>query len=117
MAALRQGDCFQEPGGTAYGYVEIVPCSQPHDLEAFAAFDVTATAYPGPVSLYMEAEASCLPEFEEFVGLSEADSELAAHYIYPTQWSWNNGDHEVVCALYDPRRRPLTLATMRGSGR
>ena len=79
-----------------------VPCSEPHDSEIYAAFELTQSAYPGEETTQGKADALCLPAFEEFVGEPYLESRFDFAYYYPTEESWASGDREVLCVIYDP---------------
>lgn len=107
---MRVGDCFDDASSD---YEEIsslpgVPCSEPHDNEAFAVFDVTETTYPGDDEMGVLAYDSCLERFDSFVGRDYESSTLDIFPIYPTDESWKQNDREVVCAVYDVDANKLT---------
>lgn len=100
---LVVGDCLDD--AEAQGEittVPTVPCSDPHDSEIYAAFELTGSAYPGEDTVTGKAEVLCLPAFEEFVGEPYLDSRFDFAYYYPTAESWASGDREVLCVIYDP---------------
>jgi hypothetical protein len=78
-----------------------VPCSEPHDNEAFAVFDVSIENYLDEDAMYELAYDSCMTHFESFVGKDYESSTLEITTMYPTAESWNQNDHEVVCAVFD----------------
>lgn len=110
---LAVGDCFDntsEVGGGEISDVPIVDCSEPHDNEVFHIFEVADGEYPGDEALVAQAQETCVPAFEEYVGTDLASSRLEIFPITPTESSWSDGDREVVCALYD-----VELAKLEGS--
>jgi hypothetical protein len=58
----------------------------------------------------------CVAEFEAYVGLSYPESALEVFPITPTQGSWDNGDREIICALYNLDLSKLT-GSMQGAAR
>ncbi len=101
--ALQVGDCLDD--GTATGEVQTVPtvpCAGPHDSEIYSAHQLGKSAYPGVDAVIEQAEALCLPAFDQFVGEPYLDSRFDFSYYYPTDQSWANGDREVLCVIYDP---------------
>jgi hypothetical protein len=88
-----------------------VPCSQPHDYETFAVFDVSLDSYPSEEAMGDLAYDSCLQRFDDFVGLDYDSSVLEIITMYPTTESWQQNDREVVCALYDMNEEKLVGTT------
>lgn len=101
---IRIGDCFDDAGsyGDEITNLPGVPCSEPHDNEAFAVFDVSMESYPPTVETMAKlAYESCMERFEPFVGNAYESSSLEIMTLYPTHQSWQQNDREVVCAIYD----------------
>ncbi|KUP96121.1 septum formation family protein [Thermobifida cellulosilytica] len=99
------GDCFPSEETQAEGEVstvQTVPCSEPHDGEAYAAGDMPDGDFPGEVEIQNFADDFCITEFDLFVGVSYEQSELDFTYYYPTAESWASGDREILCVVYDP---------------
>ncbi len=101
---LEVGDCFDDP--TSTGTVQDVPivdCAEPHDNEVTHLFDVEGDEFPGEDTIRTEAEATCEEEFANYVGVPFSESELTGGaLLVPTEQSWENGDREVVCAVWNP---------------
>lgn len=114
---LAVGDCFDNAEGSdaEVSDVPIVDCAEPHDNEVFHSFEAAEGDFPGDDALVEQAEAECLPAFAEYVGAEYADSTLDIFPITPTSGSWENGDREVICALYDVDLEKLE-GSMQGSG-
>ena len=118
---LRTGDCFNDGSSSFAGEEEIsslpgVPCSQPHDNEVYAVFDVNIGSYPEGDGMFELALDQCLDRFESFVGRDYETSDLDILTLYPTTQSWNlQNDREVVCAVYDINGNTL-VGSARGSG-
>jgi hypothetical protein len=110
---MRVGDCFDDGSVFAAEDNEVssvpgVPCSQPHDNEVYAVFDVSMTSFPGERMGDLAHEA-CLERFESFVGKDYESSSLDVAALYPTRESWSGqNDREVVCAVYDMQAKKLT---------
>jgi hypothetical protein len=75
-----------------------VPCEEPHDGEVFATIDSAETEFPGDVALQDEANEACTVEFETYVGMEYAASELFFQTLIPTEQTWaDQNDREIVC--------------------
>jgi hypothetical protein len=108
---MRVGDCFDD--GSTFDDNEVnsvpgVPCSDPHDNEVYAVYDVTAQSFPGDAISDM-AHEGCLQRFESFVGKDYDSSSLDIATLYPSRESWaGQDDREVVCAVYNVDLSKLT---------
>lgn len=115
--SLEAGQCFDDPDNfEEVSNVPIVECSEPHHNEVYDVFELPDGAYPGIISVEMTAEDACLAGFEPFVGLDYASSQWDIGYLYPTPDTWENGDREVVCMVYDLSGQ-RTSGTAGGSAR
>ena len=118
---LEPGDCFDdviEDGEYVEesGSLPMVDCSGPHDNEAYAAFEVSGGEYPGLLALDDEAFVGCVPLFEDYVGSPYEDTvRLQIMWLAPTSESWDDGDREIVCILYDSEIKKMT-GSMSNSG-
>lgn len=99
---MQVGDCFNDTGTYDDEITSVpgVPCSEPHDNEAFAVFDISLPEYPSEDAMGEIAYNSCVERFEAFVGRDYESSSLEVTTMYPTQGSWNQDDREIVCAIY-----------------
>ena len=122
--AMRAGDCFNDPqelidsetGIAEFQDVAGIPCSEPHDNEVYAVFDVSFNTFPGDGPMFEVATDECLTRFEDFVGRSYDESILDIFPIYPNDDSWSRlNDREVVCAVYHIDGEKLT-GSNKGSG-
>jgi hypothetical protein len=109
---LEVGDCIVPPESTPGETVDVervrtVDCSEPHDAEVIAVFEIerdkgegsmpsardplSHLRYPGDETLFREAQQGCPPK--------------STFYFYPTEESWTQmGDREVACvveSIYD----------------
>ena len=87
---LEVGDCIVPPEIVGDEVVDVervrtVDCSEPHDGEVVAVFDVSGYTYPGDDVLFTRVMEQCPPE--------------STLYHYPTKESWAEGDREVACIL------------------
>jgi hypothetical protein len=107
---MRVGDCFGDEAfeNTEISEVPAVPCSQPHDNEVYATFDLSGE-WPGSERVEELAHEGCLERFVGAIGKSYEDSEIDYTPIYPTEGSWTErNDREVVCVGYHMEYEELT---------
>lgn len=100
--SIKVGDCLND--ATATGTVTtapIVPCSKPHDSEAYKSILMKDGDFPGEAGVKAQADQGCADAFPDFVGLSYDDSQLKISYYFPTSDSWANGDREILCTIFD----------------
>jgi hypothetical protein len=100
--SIKVGDCLND--ATASGTVTtapIVPCSKPHDSEAYKSITMKDGDFPGEDAVKTQADQGCGDAFSDFVGISYDDSKLSISYYFPTSDSWANGDREILCTIYD----------------
>ena len=114
---IRVGDCFDDSSSQSDEIASLpgVPCSEPHDNEAYAVLDVTITSYPGDEAMADLARNSCMDRFESFVGRDYETSSLDIFTLYPSSDSWLQDDREVVCAVYDVNAEKL-VGSVEGLG-
>jgi hypothetical protein len=110
--ALLVGDCLEEPDPDAPGGVAsltVIPCSEPHTSEAYAALSLPDGEYPGEAKVSATADGFCTDEFEPFVGLPYEESGLRIQYQYPSDssWMWKE-DRQVLCLLGLGDAAPVT---------
>ena len=100
---VQVGDCFNDLSSYDEEVISVpgVPCSEPHDNEAFAVFDVSIENYLDDDAMYDLAYSSCMERFESFVGNDYESSSLEITTMYPSVQSWQQDDREVVCAVFD----------------
>jgi hypothetical protein len=114
---VQVGDCFNDEAfeNTEISEIPAVPCSEPHDNEVYAAFDITGE-WPGGERVEELAYKGCLERFMGAIGKGYEDSVIDYTTIYPTEGSWNQrNDREVLCVGYHMEAEKLT-GSIRGSG-
>ena len=112
---VQVGDCFDDTESLDEEINSLpgVPCSEPHDNEAYAVLDLTVENYPEGDAMSDLANESCMNLFEAFVGMGYDSSSLDIFAIYPSVDSWKQDDREVVCAVYDMNAEKL-VGSMKG---
>jgi hypothetical protein len=119
---ISVGDCLDDAAaGSTTATATIVPCTDPHDSEAYADITLTGDAYPGLGAVQTRAQAGCRGEaFADFIGIASDDSTLQVSYYYPTEASWADGDRTVTCTVFavDQSGGPArTTGTLKDSAR
>jgi hypothetical protein len=115
--SLEIGTCFDDSAEGEISEVPEVDCSEPHDNEVFALIEYTETdVFPGSDAMQAAAKELCIGEFEAYVGLDYPTSALEVFSITPTDGSWDDGDREIICALYNLDFSKLT-ESMEGAAR
>lgn len=114
--SLKVGDCLaDDPDTEEVSDVDVVPCTQPHESEVYAAMDIDAGEYPGQEAVETMAQDFCLAEFQPYIGTEYADSLVDIGYLTPTSYSWTLGnDREILCTAYRVDGEKLT-STVRNS--
>jgi hypothetical protein len=119
--SIQIGDCTNDVDAEEIASVPTVPCSEPHDNEAYYAYDIDAEKFPGNEAVLAEAGDTCVSEFEGFAGISYEDSILDVWPLIPTEETWAQGDREVICFIYamneDFTAPVQTTGTLAGAAR
>lgn len=105
IADVEVGQCFFEPTRDLVDALATVPCEDPHEYELYALVDLEGgegAEYPGDEAIGEDAFDVCEDRFEDFVGVAYDDSRYYIFTISPSEETWDDGDREVVCALYEP---------------
>lgn len=115
--SIKVGDCLNNPtaSGEEFESVAAVPCAEPHDLEAYALFDLPDGDLPAEPSLGDQAAEGCLDAFRKYVGVDYQDSIYEVLWFNPTPESWEQGDQEIVCLAADANGAKLSTG-VKGSG-
>jgi hypothetical protein len=101
--ALGVGDCVTDSSLEGeVSEVSTIDCSQSHSSEVYHSYLMTDASLPDQTGIETVVQDQCLPAFQAFVGLAYQDSVLEVSYLAPTQDSWDAGDRELLCLIYDP---------------
>lgn len=113
--SIKVGDCLEDASFSGEVMdVPIVPCSEPHDAEAYLSSLLPDGDFPGDEAVQAEADEACAgAAFEEFVGLPFEESTLSYTYLSPTEASWAAADREILCMVLDPAGK--TEGSLEGS--
>jgi hypothetical protein len=111
------GDCFNTEEGESISGIDAKECDEPHTYEVFHITDWPSAddSYPSVDAQEAFVFNECAPAFEQYVGAELTPSSLDFIYLSPTEEGWSEGDHEFICAAYDPSEEPLERS-VRDSG-
>lgn len=83
--------------------VDIVPCGQPHQSEAFAVVTLPEGPFPGDKKIISIANEKCgAKEVAAYTGAGAKIPDTMAVYFYlPTSATWDQGERRITCFLAD----------------
>ncbi|MFF4583479.1 septum formation family protein [Streptomyces sp. NPDC001389] len=114
---IAVGDCFNSAADVkdyktdevARGpsSVDIVPCGQPHQSEAFAVVTLPEGPFPGDKKIISLANEKCgAKEVAAYAGAGAKIPDTMAVYFYlPTSATWDQGERRITCFLADSAGR------------
>ncbi len=115
---LADGTCFNDPAveSDEISEVPVVDCTEPHDNEVFATFQLPDGEFPGVATMQDSAMDACIERFDDWAGISFIDSALQVYVITPTANSWElKDDREIACVTYREDEATMT-GSMAGAG-
>jgi hypothetical protein len=110
---LRVGDCFDHRDIDAEE-VDARRCDESHQFEMMFMGTMRDGEYPIEGEFESYVETVCLPAFGDYVGLDYQSSRLDVYWYFPLEEGWNQGDHVMQCAIYDPLDSQL-VGSLRGA--
>jgi hypothetical protein len=118
VATADVGDCITNDIAGAVGEFDVVDCDETHTAELIFKFDMPDGDFPGAEAISAEAQEQCTgSNFEDYVGLDYASSEIVVLPVTPTEQTWNEADdREVLCFGSNLDASDLD-ETIQGSGR
>jgi hypothetical protein len=111
---LQEGDCFDAGLNsgqvTEISEVRAVPCAEPHVYEMFSVAEYPAGESPSAADAdYTPWEReNCLGRFEAYVGIDYDSSLYYISALVPTDSSWAQGDHTMMCFLHNDPESAMT---------
>jgi Septum formation/Domain of unknown function (DUF4190) len=108
--ALVTGDCFDNPTNTQnIESVTAIPCTQPHDSQVFAKFDLKGSddAYPAPATLNKLADTGCNARTGS-IDKPKTTADMTIRVLFPEQDSWTDGQRTVSCLIVSSKRTVTT---------
>lgn len=110
------GDCLQVSDlGTQVSDLPTVSCTEPHEAEVYAVFDLTYEGDYDENAVISEADAECIERFDVFVDFAYLESEYDYYFLYPLAEGWAGGDREAICAVVSPNWDTGELLMVTGS--
>ncbi|TDE13075.1 DUF4190 domain-containing protein [Jiangella asiatica] len=101
---IEIGDCLngllETEDESSVASLPAVPCSQPHEGEVYARFDLAEGDYPGLDAIVVEADRRCAEALMTYSPTAYSDPTISLFYLYPQEPGWPR-DREVVCIAYD----------------
>jgi len=94
---LLPGDCFLA-GADEIEAVDAVPCSDDHQAEVFAIFDLADTEWPGTAAVAQVTKNGCLDRFRGATGHVFDPVLMAITGFAPSEHSWKD-DRRVLCVV------------------
>jgi Septum formation len=108
--ALQPGDCVNNlKDTTSLLSLPAVPCSQAHEGEVFAVFDLPAGPYPGASAVNEQATTECSARITVYSPTAGTDGTYDLFLVYPRAQDWSRGDREIACVA------AATVGTTTGS--
>ncbi|RKT07588.1 putative regulator of septum formation [Streptomyces sp. 3211.6] len=95
--------------------VDIVPCDQPHQSEAYAVIALPDGPYPGESALLPLAREKCGGKtLSDYVGTdAKLSATLTEYFFGPSADNWKAGDRDLICYLSEPGGK--TTGSLRAS--
>ena len=113
---VEVGQCTNQDLTGQVGEIDTVDCDNAHTAEVFALFDLDGDDYPGSEEVASLATEGCTGDrFEEYVGLSYAESEIFAANIAPTEETWNDADDRTVICFAVAQDGSATEGSVKGA--
>jgi len=107
--SLATGDCFENPTPTAgqqqtFATVVQTPCTQPHNAQIFATFNVSGSllSYPGDAAMHSLASSGCTARVRATLDGAKLTDSMSIRFLYPLQASWLGGHRTISCIVFNP---------------
>jgi hypothetical protein len=99
--SLAVGDCFNNPpGATSLNSVTAIPCSQAHNAQIYAKFNLSGSivSYPGTTALTRLATNGCNSRVK-ILDKSKITNSMTIRFLFPLADSWLAGQRTVTCMI------------------
>jgi hypothetical protein len=97
--SLRAGDCVKKFGEGSSITVDGVPCSDPHNTQVYAIFELPDEPFPGQDGVISASEKGCTDRVPAALEPRVSNGDLSVAYLHPQEASWDRGDREVACVV------------------
>jgi hypothetical protein len=97
--SLQAGECLTS-GPNGISSPQVLSCSQAHDAEVFATFQVAGPHYPGATALQQQARQGCASRLSGYLNPQLSAASLAQSFVYPGAGAWSAGERTVVCTVH-----------------
>lgn len=99
--SLRSGDCYEKPTDASVGFdsVKAIPCTQPHNAQAFYSFtypNATSVA-PSDDDLTANAQPLCESAAKDKVDQSKLPQNAQPSMLFADESTWSQGYHDITC--------------------
>ncbi|BCJ63556.1 DUF4190 domain-containing protein [Polymorphospora rubra] len=78
-------------------------CTEPHQGEVFAVFDMSGADYPGEDAVWRYATTGCDQRLPSYAPSADLDEEYMIYF--PTAETWRDGDRWIICVAYHEEPR------------
>lgn len=95
--SIDVGQCVNGIGGDTVLSVRVLPCTEPHEGEVVAVFDLPAGPFPGDRAVRTQVEDRCNDALDRYSPSAQGDPAVDLTALYPRAENWTAGDREVVC--------------------
>jgi TM2 domain-containing membrane protein YozV len=109
VLSLKSGDCFAYPTDQQeVNTVTAIPCSQAHDAQVFAQFNLSGTSSNYPTNMIQLASNGCQARTAS-LNKSLRTPSMSMKIVYPQNASWITGNRTVNCVIYSPTNLNTSL--------
>lgn len=109
VLSLKSGDCFAYPTDQQeINTVAAIPCSQAHDAQVFAQFNLSGSSSNYPTNMTQLASNGCQARTAS-LNKSLLTSSMSMKIVYPQNASWITGNRTVNCVMYSPTNLNTSL--------
>lgn len=95
--SINLGQCINGLGGDTIYSVRVQPCTEPHEGEVVAVFDLPAGPFPGQSAVQSKVEERCNDLLDDYSPSAQKDPKIELTALFPRKENWDVGDREVVC--------------------
>jgi hypothetical protein len=112
LTRLKVGDCIEDvTEGKSVVQLTLVACTQSHEAEVVARFDLPAGAYPGDSVVDEQSATGCADRLEAYAPGSSDDPDIDLFYFSPLEAEWTRYQgRNVICMAV---RTPPTTGSVK----